>query len=75
MAGRVLEGREVWMCALCVSSVAATKSAKEKGFSRVFMGAKVGRKELCQGGGVLFCVSNERRDFALGDIDESGMEG
>jgi len=39
------------------------------------MGAKVGREELCQGGGVLFCVSNERRYFALGDIDEGGIEG
>ena len=75
VAGMVSEGREVWMCALCVSSAAATESAKDRGFSRFFMGAKVGRKELCQGGGVLFCVSNERRDFALGDIDESGMEG
>jgi hypothetical protein len=48
MAGRVSEGGEVWMYALCVGSVAATKSAKDKGFSRVFMGAKVGREELCQ---------------------------
>ena len=86
----VSEGEEVWVCAFCVgglelgevrlhafciSSVAATKSAKDKGFSRVFMGAKVGRKELCQGGGVLFCVSNERRDFALGDRDEGGLAG
>ena len=62
------------MYALCVGSVAAIKSAKDKGSSRVFMGAKVGRKELCQGG-VLFCVSNERRDFELGDRDEGGMEG
>ena len=72
MAGMVSEGEEVWVCAFCVgglelgevrlhafciSSVAATKSAKEKGFSRFFMGAKVGRKELCQGGGS-FGVSN-----------------
>jgi hypothetical protein len=58
----VLAGGEVRMYALCVGSVAATKSAKDKGFSRVFMGAKVGRKELCQrwrsfgflvGGGIL----------------------
>ena len=63
------------MHAFCISSVAATKSAKDKGFSRFFMGAKVGREELCQGGGVLFCVSNERRYFALGDIDEGGIEG
>ena len=63
------------MCALCVGNVAATKSAKDMGFSRFFMGAKVGRKELCQGGGALFCVSNERRDFALGDRDEGGMAG
>ena len=62
------------MCALCVGSVAATKSAKDKGFSRVFMWAKVGRKELSQGGGS-FWVSDERRDFEVGDIDEGGMEG
>ena len=74
MAGRVSEGGEVWVCALCVDSVAATKSAKDKGFSRVFMGAKVGGKELCQwwrsfgslmSGGI----------FELGDRDEGGMEG
>ena len=62
----VSEGGEVRICALCVSSVAATKSAKDKGFSRVFIGvfiwAKVGRKELCRGGGS-FWVSDERRDF------------
>ena len=65
------------MYALCVGSVAATKSAKGKGFSKVFMSifirAKVGRKELCQqwrsfgslvGGGI----------FELGDRDEGGME-
>ena len=45
-----LELGDVWLHAFCVGSVAATKSAKDKGFSRVFMGAKVGRKELCQGG-------------------------
>ena len=50
------------MCALCVGSVAATKSAKDKGFSRFFMGAKVGRKELCQWWRS-FSVSDERRDF------------
>jgi len=54
MAGMVSEGREVRMYALCTGSVAATKSAKDKGFSKVFMSvfiwAKVGRKELCQGG-------------------------
>ena len=93
MAGMVSEGGEVWVCAFCVGglelgdvwlhafcvgSVAATKSAKDKGFSRVFIGvfirAKVGRKELCQrwrsfgslvGGGI----------FELGDTDEGGMEG
>jgi hypothetical protein len=58
--------------AFCVGSVAATKSAKDKGFSRVFIGvfiwAKVGRKELCQGGGS-FWVSDERRDFELGAIE------
>jgi hypothetical protein len=66
MAGMVSEGGEVRMYALCVGNVAATKSAKDKGFSRVFIGvfmwAKVGRKELCQwwrsfgflvGGGIL----------------------
>jgi hypothetical protein len=64
--------------ALCVGSVAATKSAKDKGFSRVFIGvfmwAKVGRKELCQWWRS-FWVSDERRDFELGDRDEGGMEG
>ena len=62
----VLAGGEVRMYALCIGNVAATKSAKDKGFSRVFTGvfiwAKVGRKELCQrwrsfgslvGGGIL----------------------
>jgi hypothetical protein len=81
MAGMVSEGGEVWMCAFCVGGLellarvlrCVTKSAKDKGFSRVFMWAKVGRKELCQGG-VLFCVSNERRDFEVGDRDEGGME-
>jgi hypothetical protein len=31
------------------------------------MGAKVGRKELCQGGGS-FWISDERRDFEVGAI-------
>ena len=66
------------MYALCAGSVAATKSAKDKGFSKVlinvFIRAKVRRKELCQGGGS-FWVSDERRDFELGDRDEGGMEG
>jgi hypothetical protein len=62
------------MYALCVGSVAATKSAKDKGFSRFFMRAKVGRKVLCQGGEFSW-VSDERRDFELGDRDEGGMEG
>ena len=66
------------MCALCIGNVAATKSTKDKGFSKVlisvFIRAKVGRKELCQwwrsfgslvGGGI----------FELGDTDEGGMEG
>ena len=70
----VLAGGEVRMYALCVGSVAAIKSAKDRDFSRFFMGAKVGRKELCQGGGS-FWVSDERRDFALGDTDEGGMAG
>ena len=89
VAGRVSEGGEVWVCAFCVGgselgdvwlhafcvgSVAATKSAKDKSFSRVFMGAKVGRKGLCQWWRS-FLGSDERRDFALGDRDEGGMEG
>ena len=74
MVGMASEGREVWMYALWMGSAAATKSAKDKGFSRVFMWAKVGREELCQwwrsfgslmSGGI----------FELGDIDEGGMEG
>ena len=36
------------MCALCVGSVAAIKSAKDKGFSRVLIWAKVRKEELCQ---------------------------
>ena len=82
MAGMVSEGEEVWVCAVCVGglelgevrlhafciiSVAATKSAKDKGFSRFFMGAKVGREELCQGGEFSW-VSDERRDFEVGAI-------
>ena len=74
----VLAGGEVRMYALCVGNVAATKSAKDRGFSRVFISvfirAKVRRKGLCQGGGS-FWVSDERRDFGLGDRDEGGMEG
>ena len=62
------------MYALCVGSVAAIKNAKDKGFSRFFMWAKVGREELCQWWRS-FLGSDERRDFALGDIDEGGMEG
>ena len=58
VAGRVLEGGEVRMYALCVGNVAATKSAKDKGFSKVLISvlirAKVGRKELCQGGEFFF---------------------
>ena len=87
MAGRVSEGGEVWVCAVCVGglelgdvwlhafcvgSVAATKSAKDKGFSNFLMGAKVRRKELCQWWRS-FWVSDERRDFELGDRDEGGM--
>ena len=67
MVGMASEGREVWMYALWMGSAAATKSAKDKGFSRVFMWAKVGRKELCQGGGS-FWISDERRDFEVGAI-------
>ena len=48
VAGTVSEGGEFRMYALCAGSVAAIKNAKDKGFSRFFMGAKVGRKELCQ---------------------------
>ena len=75
MAGMVSEEGEVWVCAFCVGgleledvrlhafcvgSVAATKSAKDKGFSKVlisvFIRAKVGRKELCQGGGSFWAL-------------------
>jgi hypothetical protein len=80
VAGMVSEGGEVWMCAFGVGgfeggvgNVAATKSAKDKGFSRVFMWAKVGREELCQVV-AFFLGSDERRDFELGDRDEGGME-
>ena len=71
------KGGEVRLHALCVSSVAATKSAKNVGFSKVFISvfiqAKVGRKELCQGGSSLgFLVGGGI--FALGDTDEGGME-
>ena len=74
----VLAGGEVRMGALCVGNVAATKSAKDKGFSRVFIGAfiwaKVGRKELCQWWrSFLALMSGEI--FELDDRDESGMEG
>ena len=75
VAGMVSEGREVWMYALCVGSVAATKSAKDKGFSRVFMWAKVGRKELCQGGKFFFGFLMSGEIFALSDRDEGSMEG
>jgi hypothetical protein len=73
VAGMVSEGGEVRMYALCVGSVAATKSAKDKGFSRVFMGAKVGRKELCQWWRSFWALMSGGI-FALGDIDEGGME-
>ena len=61
VAGMVSAGGEVWVCAFCVGglelgdvwlhafcvgSVAATKSAKDKGFSRVLIWAKVGSKGL-----------------------------
>ncbi len=84
VVGMVSEGREVWMgafCvgglelgdvwlhAFCVGSVAATKSAKDRGFSRIFIGvfiwAKVGREELCQWRRS-FLGSDERRDFWAG---------
>ena len=57
-----LELGDVWLHAFCVGSVAATKSAKDKGFSRVFIWAKVGRKELCQWWRS-FWVSGGWRDF------------
>ena len=67
------------MYTLCMGSVAATKSAKDKGFSKVlisvFIRAKVGRKELCQGGEVLFGFLMSGGIFELGDRDEGGMEG
>ena len=76
VAGRVSEGREIRMYALCMGSVAATKSAKDKGFSKVlisvFIRAKVGRKELCQWWRS-FLGSDERRGFELGDTNEGGM--
>jgi len=62
------------MYALCIGNVAATKSAKDEGFSRFFMWAKVGRKVLCQGG-VLFWALMSGGIFGLGDRDEGGMEG
>jgi hypothetical protein len=46
VAGMVLAGGEFRMYALCAGSVAAIKSAKDKGFSRVFMWAKVGSEGL-----------------------------
>ena len=63
-----LELGEVRLHAFCISSVAATKSAKDKGFSRVFMGAKVGREELCQGGEFFFAYLMSGGIFELGDI-------
>ena len=65
------------MYALCVGNVAATKSTKDKGFSKVlisvFIRAKVRRKELCQWW-LSFLGSDERRDFEVGgDINEGGM--
>ena len=93
VAGMVSEGGEVWVCALCVGglelgdvwlhafcvgSVAATKSAKDKGFSKVFMSVfiwiKVGRKGLCQGGELPGSLMSGGI-FGLGDRDEGGMEG
>jgi len=57
------------MYALCIGNVAATKSAKDEGFSRFFMWAKVGRKELCQGGEFFFGFLMSGGIFELGDID------
>jgi hypothetical protein len=77
VAGMVSEGGEVRMYALCIGSVAATKSAKDKGFSKVFMSvfirAKVGRKELCQGGKFFFGFLMSGEIFELGDIDEGDI--
>ena len=70
-----LELGEVRLHAFCISSVAATKSAKDKGFSRFFMWAKVGRKELCQGAEFFFGFPMSGGIFGLGDIDEGGVEG
>jgi len=41
------------------------------------MGAKVGRKELCQGGEFFFAYLMSGGIFGLGDIDidEGGVEG
>ena len=69
-----LELGEVRLHAFCISSVAATKSAKDKGFSRVFIRAKVGRKGLCQGGELPGSLMSGGI-FGLGDRDEGGMEG
>ena len=69
-----LELGEVRLHAFCISSVAATKSAKDKGFSRFFMWAKVGRKELCQGAEFFFGFLMSGGIFGLGDRDEGGME-
>jgi hypothetical protein len=61
-----------------MGSVAATKSTKDKGFSKVFIGVfiwtKVRREELCQGGSSLgFLMSGGI--FELGDTGKGGMEG
>ena len=61
------------MYALCVGNVAATKSAKDKGFSRVLIWAKVGKKELCQGGEFFFAYLMSGGIFGLGGIDEGGV--
>jgi len=72
------KGGEVRLHALCVSNVAATKSAKDKGFSKVFMSffirAKVRRKELCQWWRSFGSLMSGEI-FELGDRDEGGMEG
>jgi len=73
----VLAGGEVRMYALCVGNVAAIKSAKDKGFSKVFMSvfirAKVRRKDLCQGGEFFFAYLMSGGIFGLGGIDEGGV--
>jgi len=57
-----------------MGNVAATKSAKDKGFSRVLIWAKVGREELCQWWRSFGSLMSGEI-FELGDRDKGGMEG